>query len=152
MAAKKRQSRKAKNEYRLELAPLTLSSLVAELEEELKAPLTSSELKDFENTKEGVIIDLLYTQLLALDGIMADCRDFINSSLPSILAILRSDGITKAVKNSMKRLPDKLRYSGFDAAYLASIAKEKALIKPIEDVENMEESEVEKLIRKLDHV
>jgi len=113
---KTRKNRKANNPIRQEAATLTLSALTARLRSLLEDKCT----EQFDNTEEGILLEVLECQTTAIDHIIYDLRECISSSLPYVVAIARAEGLTKTIRNSLS-LPPELKNTGYDTAYLSQI-------------------------------
>jgi hypothetical protein len=107
---------------RAEMADSTISELLSHLCHELE--LESSDPDCLKSTKVGLIIDMIQVQTDAIEGVIFDTREYLASVLPVIFAIGSVEGFGTIFRNSFK-LPENLKRSGFDAAYIDQARRKK---------------------------
>jgi|GEM_PF-3217399 len=110
---------KMKN-LRAELVDNTISSLI----HELRAELEQGDPEALNQTKVGVIIDMIEEQTDPIEGLIYEIREFLAAALPVIIAIGASEGFGTIIKNSRK-VPESLKNTGFDAAFITKMRQKK---------------------------
>lgn len=139
---------KMKN-LRAELVDNTISSLI----HELRAELEQGDPEALNQTKVGVIIDMIEEQTDPIEGFIYELREFLASALPVIIAIGAAEGFGTLIKNSYN-LPPALKNTGFDAAFIKKMRHKKESTRifadPDPEIEDPDPDEIEEQLDEIE--